>query len=39
MYRACFVKNLDQNIYFHCSNTYKSSVKDQLGTPKYKSHQ
>ena len=38
MYRACFVKNLDQNIYYYCSNTYKSSVQDQLGTPKYKSH-
>ena len=39
MYRACFVKKRDQNIYFYCSNTYKSSVQDQLGTPKYKSHQ
>ena len=33
MYRACFVKNLDQNIYYYCSNIYKSSVQDQLGTP------
>ena len=39
MYRACFVKNLDQNMYYYFSNTYKSSVQDQLGTPGYKSHQ